>query len=96
MAGIEQICKDHSEPAKIIGHPSMFSIFFSDGELKNYRDTAQHDADLYESVIFGMINRGVMPVDDAKEPWFISAAHSDEDVAETLTAFEEALVEARA
>ncbi len=95
MAGIERICEAHSEPAKIIGHPSMFSIFFSDGELKNYRDTAQHDAELYESVIFGMINRGVMPVDDAKEPWFISAAHSDEDVAETLTVFEEALVEAR-
>ena len=43
----------------------------------------------------GMINRGVMPVDDAKEPWFISSAHTDEDVAETLTAFEDALVEAR-
>jgi len=42
-----------------------------------------------------MIHRGVMPVDDAKEPWFISSAHTDEDVAETLTVFEEALVEAR-
>ena len=42
-----------------------------------------------------MIRRGVMPVDDAKEPWFISSAHSEEDVAETLAAFEEALVEAR-
>jgi glutamate-1-semialdehyde 2,1-aminomutase len=95
MAGIAKICADHSEPAKIIGVPSMFSVFFSDGELKNYRDTAKHDSDLYESVIFGMIDRGVMPVDDAKEPWFLSSAHSDEDVAETLTAFEDALVEAR-
>jgi len=95
MEGIARICADHSEPAKIIGVPSMFSIFFSDGELKDYRDTANHDSDLYESVIFGMIDRGVMPVDDAKEPWFLSSAHSDEDVAETLTAFEDALVEAR-
>ncbi len=95
MAGIEKICADHSEPAKIIGVPSTFSIFFSEGELKDYRDTASHDSDLYESVIFGMIDRGVMPVDDAKEPWFLSSAHSDEDVAQTLTAFEEALVEAR-
>ena len=95
MEGIAKICADHSEPAEIIGVPSMFSVFFSDGELKNYRDTANHDSDLYESVIFGMIDRGVMPVDDAKEPWFLSSAHSDEDVAETLTAFEEALVDAR-
>ena len=42
-----------------------------------------------------MIERGVMPVDDAKEPWFISSSHTNEDVAETLTAFEDALVAAR-
>ena len=95
MTGLAKICADHSEPASIIGVPSMFSVFFSDGELKEYRDTAAHDEDLYTEVIMGMINRGVMPVDDAKEPWFISSAHTDEDAAETLTAFEEALVEAR-
>lgn len=95
MEGLAKICADHSEPASIIGIPSMFSIFFSDGELREYRDTAKHDADLYSEVIMGMIHRGVMPVDDAKEPWFISSSHTDEDVAETLTAFEEALVEAR-
>ncbi|MGB5433047.1 MAG: aminotransferase class III-fold pyridoxal phosphate-dependent enzyme, partial [Acidimicrobiia bacterium] len=95
MTGLAKICADHSEPASIIGIPSMFSVFFSDGELKEYRDTASHDEDLYTEVVMGMINRGVMPVDDAKEPWFISSAHTDEDVAETLTAFEDALVEAR-
>lgn len=95
MNGLAKICADHSEPASIIGIPSMFSIFFSDGELKEYRDTKYHDADLYSDVIMGMIRRGVMPVDDAKEPWFISSAHSDDDVAETLAAFEDALVEAR-
>jgi glutamate-1-semialdehyde 2,1-aminomutase len=73
----------------------MFSIFLGEGELKNYRDTPRHDEDLCSEIIFGMIRRGVMPVDDAKEPWFISSAHSDEDVAVTLTAFEEVLVEAR-
>jgi glutamate-1-semialdehyde 2,1-aminomutase len=73
----------------------MFSVFFSDGELKEYRDTAKHDEDLYTEVVLGMIERGVMPVDDAKEPWFISSSHTNEDVAETLTAFEDALVAAR-
>ncbi|MEA2024961.1 MAG: aspartate aminotransferase family protein [Actinomycetota bacterium] len=96
MAGLEKILAEQSMDASIIGHPSMFSIFLGEGELKNYRDTGRHDEDLYSEIIFGMIRRGVMPVDDAKEPWFISSAHSDEDVAETLTAFEEALVEAKA
>ena len=83
------------DPASIIGIPSMFSVFFSDGELKEFRDAANHDGDLYEAVVGGMIKRGVMPCDDALEPWFISSAHTDEDVAETLNAFEESLVAAR-
>jgi glutamate-1-semialdehyde 2,1-aminomutase len=95
MAGLAKICAEQSEPASIIGIPSMFSVFFSDKELKEYRDTKHHDEALYSDVIMGMIDRGVMPVDDAKEPWFISSAHSDEDVAETLGAFEDALKNAR-
>ena len=96
MAGLEKILAEQSVESSIIGVPSMFSIFLGEGELKNYRDTGRHDEDLYSEIIFGMIARGVMPVDDAKEPWFISSAHSDEDVAVTLAAFEEALVEAKA
>jgi glutamate-1-semialdehyde aminotransferase len=43
----------------------------------------------------GMIRRGVFPVDDALEPWFLSAAHTVEDAATTLQVFEEALKEAK-
>ena len=95
MSGIGKILADHSVTGSVVGHPSMFSIFLGEGELKNFRDVAKHDAGMYEEIIFGMIERGVMPVDDAKEPWFISSAHTDEDVAETLNVFEAALVEAK-
>jgi hypothetical protein len=37
----------------------------------------------------------VLPVDDAKEPFFLCAALSDEDVATTLAVFEESLREAK-
>jgi glutamate-1-semialdehyde 2,1-aminomutase len=42
-----------------------------------------------------MIRRGVMPDPDSREPWFLSAAHSEADVAETLNAFEQAVKEAK-
>ncbi len=42
----------------------------------------------------GMIRRGVFPEADGLEPWFLNAALSEEDVATTLTAFEEAVAEA--
>ena len=43
-----------------------------------------------------MIGRGVIPADDALEPWFLSAAHSTEDVAVTLEAFSDSLIDALA
>jgi glutamate-1-semialdehyde aminotransferase len=53
-----------------------------------------HNEELYEKLIMGMIERGVMPSPDALEPWFLSAAHDDEDVATTLEVFEASLAEA--
>jgi glutamate-1-semialdehyde 2,1-aminomutase len=94
MSGLETICADKGVPAHIVGVPAMFSIFFGEEAPKDFRDLVHHDEELYASVVEGMITRGVMPCDDAKEPWFICAAHSEEDVATSLTAFEEALGEA--
>jgi glutamate-1-semialdehyde 2,1-aminomutase len=94
MEGISGICASHSVAAHVVGLPAMFGVVFSDDPPKEFRDAAHHDEELYSKVVWGMIERGVMPVDDALEPWFLCAALSDEDVATTLTAFEDALVEA--
>jgi glutamate-1-semialdehyde 2,1-aminomutase len=94
MEGIRAICEARSVPAHVVGAPSMFGIFFGENKPRDFRDIPGHDADLYARVIMGMIGRGVMPVDDAREPWFISAAHGDAEVALSLQAFDEALAEA--
>ncbi len=95
MEGVARICADAGVPAHVVGHPAMIGVFFGEGPPREYRDVARHDAALYGEVVFGMIRRGVLPVDDAREPWFTSAAHSEEDVATTLTAFEDALRDAK-
>ncbi|MFZ0625661.1 MAG: aspartate aminotransferase family protein [Acidimicrobiia bacterium] len=95
MEGIERVMADHGVAGKTIGHPAMFSIFFGEGDLDDFRDTPKHDEHLYEETLFGMIRRGVMPCPDALEPWFVCAAHTDEDVATTLQVFDEALGEAK-
>jgi glutamate-1-semialdehyde 2,1-aminomutase len=71
----------------------MFSIFIGEGNLVDFRDTGKHNAALYDETLFGMIRRGVMPCPDALEPWFVCAAHTDEDVATTIEVFEESLAE---
>jgi len=91
MEGIERILSEQGVASKVTGHPAMFSIFLGEGEPKEFRDTAGHDTDLYEDILFRMIRKGVMPCPDALEPWFVCAAHTDDDVAETLQVFEESL-----
>lgn len=93
MEGIDGILKDKSVEGTTTGHPSMFSIYIGEGELREFRDTSGHNHDLYEDVCFRMIRKGVMPCPDALEPWFICAAHTDEDVATALQVFEESLSE---
>jgi glutamate-1-semialdehyde 2,1-aminomutase len=95
MSGVQGILAEEGVPGHVVGHWSMFSIFLGDDEPTEFRHTANHDADLYAEVVGGMIRRGVMPVDDALEPWFISAAHTAEDVAQTLEAFGDALSDAK-
>jgi glutamate-1-semialdehyde 2,1-aminomutase len=91
MDGVRAVCDERGVAAHILGPPSMFGIFLGEDPPRDFRDLPGHDEDLYSRVIMGMIGRGVMPVDDAREPWFVCAAHGDEEVATTLQAFDDAL-----
>ncbi|MDP9493602.1 MAG: aspartate aminotransferase family protein [Actinomycetota bacterium] len=96
MEGLEKILADKGIEGKTVGDPAMFSIFLGEGDLNEFRDAAKHDDERYDDIMFRMIRRGVMPCPDALEPWFVCAAHTEEDVATTLQVFEESLVESLA
>jgi glutamate-1-semialdehyde 2,1-aminomutase len=96
MEGLDRVLKERSLEGVVVGHPAMFSVFIGEGIPKDFRDTARHDEHLYEDICFRMIRKGVMPCPDALEPWFVCAAHTDEDVAKTLQVFDEAVGEALA
>jgi len=95
MDGLAAICADLGVPAHVPGVPGMFGLVFSDEPPRDFRDAANHDEELYSEVVMTMIGKGVFPVDDALEPWFLCAAHTEEDVAKTLQVFEESLKEAK-
>jgi glutamate-1-semialdehyde 2,1-aminomutase len=93
MEGLARILADRGVEGSITGIPSMFSIFLGEGEMTEFRDAERHNESLYEDITMAMIRKGVMPCPDAKEPWFVCAAHTDEDVATSLQVFDEALSE---
>jgi glutamate-1-semialdehyde 2,1-aminomutase len=81
------------------GVPAMFGIVFAEHEMREYRDWANTDHDLYDAIAVGMQIRGAMPEPDSREPWFLCAAHDDADEAKILEAFSaslDAALEARA
>jgi glutamate-1-semialdehyde 2,1-aminomutase len=94
MEGTSKILANRGVAHSVQGVPGMFGFYFGDGAATDYRAVSDHDEELYEKLIMAMIERGVMPSPDAYEPWFLSAAHDDEDVATTLQVFEDSLGEA--
>lgn len=75
----------------------MFGIVLGvEEEPHDFREYFQGDGELYEKLALELIKRGVQPDGDAREPWFLCAALSEEDVSETLNVFNDALKAAKA
>ncbi|HEY5578479.1 MAG TPA: aspartate aminotransferase family protein [Acidimicrobiia bacterium] len=93
MRGIREIIFRRGLPAHVVGHPTMFGIYLGQDPPHDFRDKAHHDEALYDKIMAALIPRGVLPCPDALEPWFVSAAHGDSEVAATLTAFDDSLAD---
>ncbi len=92
MDGIHEILTRQGVAHAMTGAPSMFGyILGTDKPPLEARDYAQGDEHLYEAISLHMIQHGVFPEADGREPWFICAALSEADVAETLEKFEDAV-----
>jgi glutamate-1-semialdehyde 2,1-aminomutase len=96
IEGLEGVLAEFGVEGMVLGHPAMFSVYLGGGRPTEYRDIADHNARLYTAVVEGMIERGVMPCVDAREPWFTCAAHTMEDVHLTLEVFADSLRESLA
>ncbi|MFC6154010.1 glutamate-1-semialdehyde 2,1-aminomutase [Nocardioides yefusunii] len=77
-------------PHRVQSAGTMFSIFFRDGEVKNFADASAQDEKAYAAFFHAMLEQGVYLPPSAYEVWFVSAAHDDEAVAHVLAALPKA------
>ncbi len=70
---------------------SMWGVFFRDPPVENFQDALQVDRDLFSSYYQACLEGGVFFAPSPFEAGFISTAHSDADVEETLGVVEQAL-----
>jgi len=75
------VCENH------VG--AMFGVFFSTEEkIENFYQVTQCDLERFQLFYHGMLNEGVYLAPSAYEAGFVSAAHTDRDIKQTLIAAE--------
>jgi glutamate-1-semialdehyde 2,1-aminomutase len=91
MDGIGNILAENSIPYCMNGYPAMFSYAVGVEKVSDQRSWNESEKEYYLTLVEALIERGVMPDHDPREPWFLCYAHSEKDINDTLTAFREAV-----
>ncbi|HXF60990.1 MAG TPA: aspartate aminotransferase family protein [Caldilineaceae bacterium] len=91
MEGLRELGRRHELPLHVQGMPAAFHVSFTEQPpIRDYRDYAQHcDKARYDAFTLEMLKRGVRLI--GRGLWYVSAAHTDEHVARTLEAADQAL-----
>lgn len=89
--GLFDIVKDTKVPAQINGIASMFQIFFTDQPVIDYVTAKSSDKAKFMRYQRELMKRGVFVPPSQFETCFISTAHTNEDVTETLEAMDSAI-----
>ena len=64
-------------PHRVQTAGSLFSVFFTEDEVRDYDGARRQQAWRYPAFFHAMLDRGVYLPPSAYEAWFVSAAHSD-------------------
>ena len=96
----ERFCREVSNLLSQKGIPhtynrvgSMFTFFFTEGEVRNYRDASSSDTELFARFFKSLLKNGVLIPPSQFEAWFISTAHTDDVLSEALERIERGIKE---
>ena len=88
LLGWQRAAKDAGVPICAHQAGSMFSIFFIDHEVYDYRDAEAADQEAFRVWFETMLDEGIYLAPSQFETLFLSGAHTDDDIARTITAAE--------
>jgi len=91
VAGIAKIMSETGIPVQAASAGTMFGVFFNDHKVKDYDSARTSDTARFGKVFHALLERGVYVAPSQFEAGFVSAAHSDEVISQTLEAFHAAV-----
>jgi glutamate-1-semialdehyde 2,1-aminomutase len=65
-----------------------FTVYFTNEKIENYEQAQNTDGEMFGKFFKLMLNEGICLAASKYEAWFITTAHTDEDIEETITAVE--------
>jgi glutamate-1-semialdehyde 2,1-aminomutase len=85
--GLASAAADAAVPVSVEAEGGMFGLVFTDaGPVRTYAQVAAADVDRFKTFFHGMLEEGIYLAPSAFEAGFVSAAHSDEDLDQTIAA----------
>jgi glutamate-1-semialdehyde 2,1-aminomutase len=85
LIGLKGVAQNTDIPLATAGVGGMFGFFFTEAEkVQSFAESAACDSERFKLFFHGMLRRGVYLAPSSFEAGFLSAAHSENDIADTI------------
>ena len=86
--GLETLLRSRGHQVVTSGGGPVFQVSFMKNWANNYREAMCADQGHYQDFVLALLDEGVLALPDGR--WYVSAAHTEEDVDATLEAAQKA------
>jgi len=91
--GLVRAAASAGVPVQVPRAGSLLTVFFTEAPVRDYDDARRADTARFARFFHGMLERGVYIPPSQFEVWFVSAAHTEYDIAATIEAARAAFAE---
>jgi glutamate-1-semialdehyde 2,1-aminomutase len=88
--GIKQAAQTYDIPISINRLKGALSIYFTNEKVTNYEQAENTDGEMFARFFKLLLQEGILIAPSKYEAWFLTIAHTEQDVAETVAGVENA------
>ncbi|ARF13726.1 glutamate-1-semialdehyde 2,1-aminomutase [Sporosarcina ureae] len=88
--GILKLAKKHTIPLTINRLGGALTLFFTEVKVENYKQAEATDGEIFGRFFKEMLKNGINLAPSKYEAWFLTSAHTESDINETLEAVDRA------
>jgi glutamate-1-semialdehyde 2,1-aminomutase len=89
--GLRALLEEKGVPYRFHRTGSMFCLYFTDREIMNVTDVMKQDLEFFRKFFWGCLDKGIYLAPSPYETGFLSLAHTEADLDETVGVFREVL-----